>query len=120
MKTLLCKTVLKFSEEDHFEHGCIGDTIYNSYDYEISGQTLHAIKREISGHLGCDDCDLIINPCEDEPNRIDAQLLENKEGIKASKHQIDLWKKQKIRLWLCCYTFYFDLVSDETVNLLEY
>lgn len=120
MNILKCNHVNKISEEDRFNEGCIGEIQDHSYEHQISGKTLDSIKQEIINHLGCDLSDLTVNPCEDEPNRIDAEFLENKQGMKATEHEIELWSQGQIRLWLCTYSFCFELVTTKQINLLDY
>jgi hypothetical protein len=62
--------------------------------------------------------DVLINSC-DEIGRVDIQQMENDEGYSASKDQIKAWKNGKQRLWLACYTFNIEQVSDVDLSCLK-
>jgi len=121
MKKLICKSVCKFSEEDRFEDGCIMGRFEHKIKFEIIAATLEDIKIEIADLTGCDKNDIIVNPyyLEDEVNRVEVVVYEDKTGQAANNHQMNKWKEGDLRLWLCTYTFYFELIGD-IPNLLEY
>lgn len=45
--------------------------------------------------------------------------MENADGARATKQEIELWKEADIQLWDCIYTFTVEKITAETVNLEE-
>ena len=111
-----CNYVHKLVEVDDYENGCTGETSDCGYSYKIEGETLDDLMGAISDHTGCEKANISVNPCGDDPSRIDAQVMENGEGFPATSTEFALWREGKIKLWLCDYSFYFETVRRIPAN----
>ena len=104
---------LRMAEAYSFENGCIASSEnYDVYvDYKIQGNTLAEVKRKIMDFIGCTEEDIMVNPCEDDSSRIDAQCIENIEGYTPSNNELALWKEGKGILFAVTYSFSFEEVN---------
>lgn len=106
----------KTAQVDDFEHGCIGDE--NHYDtgssHNWTSDTVDGVVKELMDFLCIEDKDAVELDACDEIGRIDIQRTENAEGYEPSKSEIEEWKKGKLKMWLCDYTFHLE--SIETVS----
>lgn len=110
---------LKFTEEDDFEKGCLPETsrdipIEEEFFKPTLGELVKAIEDFTQGKA---------HAFEGEGNRIEVQVMEDVNGIKATPHEEELWKQGRRKLYLSNYSFYVrklkecDEVSDEIKNL---
>ena len=107
----------KFTEEDNYREGCLpGTSQMWDIDVEFQGETKEEVTAKIKDFFGVNDNYLDINAC-DEKGRIDIAILENAEGHEASQREIELWKKERIKLWYAVYTFNISKVTREEITL---
>lgn len=109
--TFLCTYVYKTIERDNYENGCIGDCRDLNYNYAIKGETVAEVKQAIADHVGCELGAITVNPCLDDPSRIDAQRMENDNGDEPTPSEMARFKSGEIDLWAADYTFYFVTTS---------
>lgn len=101
----ITKYTYKFSQEYDPEGGCDPRLGMEQYlTVRLESLTIKNMIEQICQMLDVSEDDLILDACE-ENGRIDVQLYENKEGYKALEKDIERWKKENKRLWLCTYTF---------------
>ena len=105
--TYQCNYVHKLIEADNFENGCHGPLRDCSYGFQIIGGTLDDVKKAISEHVGCELEAITVNPCEDDPSRIDAQRMENDDGEEPTQSQLEAFRAGELDLWVADYSFYF-------------
>lgn len=106
----------KIAEEDNYQEGCLPDTSYMvDIDLSFRGATIEELIEQLKIYYGEE---YLVNPCEDDPSRIDFQRMEDSEGCEASKNQIEAWKKGRFKLWVVTYTM--NIEKSETVNLDDY
>lgn len=109
---------IKFGEVDNYKEGCDYKTGFHHHgtDY-FKGNTIQEIIEECQNFVSSDNVnDLMLDSCDDI-GRLDISLLENEEGYKASKREIELWKENKVTLYNVIYTFQIELVQRENVSL---
>lgn len=116
ISTYECNYVHKLAEVDDYKNGCTGEVQACGYAYTIKGETLDDLLGAIADHVGCLKANILVNPCGDDPSRIDAQVIENGEGFSASTQELSQWREGKLKLWLCDYSFYFETVTRESAN----
>ena len=109
----------KLSEEDIYQDGCQPNTggIYGGAD-RWRADTVEDLIQQLLGFTGADYEGIDFDACEDVA-RIDIALMEDDNGSKATRHQINEWKEGKIRLWDCIYSFHINRVQSEPLNLRE-
>ena len=122
VQTLKVKTYeacggLKHFEEDTYEDGCNPDTGGSScVDIDFKSDSIGGLLKKIKEYFDVDNDSLLLNSCE-EVGRIDIQVLENAEGYKALKSDIECWKDGDKILWSACYSFCVKCVTREEVDL---
>lgn len=109
----------KMVEVDDYVEGGLPDTVQNSFINivfygDVQKDILIKICDYFSVPYGGDD--YILNSCE-EDGRIDVQILENGEGIPASKRDIELWKRGEMTLYAATYTTYIENVTRKPFKL---
>jgi hypothetical protein len=109
----------KFYEEDIYNEGCIPHTggIIDGNEL-FKADTLDGLLNELIAFTGANYEDIQLNSC-DEVGRVDISIMENADGARATKREIELWKEAEIQLWDCIYTFTVEKIQAETVNLEE-
>ena len=106
----------KFTEVDDFEKGCLPETTINiDVTQCFKGDTLESVLYQMRDFVGADNSEMLLNSC-DELGRVDFQILENGDGYRASKDDIDAWKEGKKILWLSTYVGCIELVTRERVS----
>lgn len=111
--------LLKFSEEDSFEEGCLPDTAQMSeVDILWTGPTPENVINQVMGFLGVDKNSVELNACEDI-GRVDFALTENADGYKLDDFpaQVKKWKAGKQKAYYVVYTGYLVHYEDNLVNL---
>ena len=117
---MLYAKLTKLIERDNFENGCLFNTARSwSLDVEIKGKDKDAFIANLLEFCGCDGSALTIDPCDDDPSRIDVQTTENDDGRPPTESQLTAWKAGRIDLWAVTYTAYVKEVTRRPVNLLE-
>jgi hypothetical protein len=107
---------LKFTELDNWMKGCTGPCQTTVIDYPIKGKTLDDVISAICTFLDCARDDVSVNPCDDDPSRIDAQTSETAEGYPASLTDWDKFKRGEIELYACTYSWNFEQVTRSPAN----
>jgi len=102
-----CDYAHKLVEVDNFENGCTGEVWDRSYPYSIKGKTLAEVKQAIAEHVGCSIESISVNPCGDDPSRIDAQRTENGQGDEPSAEEMRRFEAGEIDIYVANYSFYF-------------
>ena len=112
---------MKVADEDIWKRGCTSFAdITQCGENVFSADTVLELIEELKKFCGTeDDTALLLDAC-DETGRLDIQVMENEDGISASKKEIEWWQHKKTKLWLCCYTFYIVKVTREEVCLAEF
>lgn len=90
-----------------------------SIDAEIKGKDKAAFIANLLEFCGCDASALTIDPCNDDPSRIDVQTVENDDGNPPTESQLAEWKAGRVDLWSVTYTAYVEEVTRKPANLLE-
>lgn len=109
---------IKYSEEDVYDKGCIyigRDSMVGGSDRFVGKTPEEAINNFLEFFGANKDC-LDINAC-DEVGRVDICLMEDEAGSQADENEIQLWKKNKKRLWYAVYTGYIEVVTRKEFNL---
>lgn len=110
---------LKHSEQDIYNDGCNPDTSQSFFiDHLIQKESLSDLIQSIKDFTEAENDDLLLNSCE-EKGRIDAQVMENALGIKATNKELESWKQGKIDLYLCTYSVQVKLITETDVDLLK-
>ena len=113
--------MIKHSEVDNYNEGCDPSTSQSvGINIKLSGNSKGEIIEEIKNFLGLtteefnDYSDF--NACG-EVGRIDVQILEDNNGVQASEHEIEEWKKGYKKLWLVDYSMYVEIVERKAFDL---
>ena len=78
---MLYAKLIKHIERDSFENGCLFNTARSwPIDVEIKGKDKAAFITNLLAFCDCDESALMIDPCDDDPSRIDVQTTENDDG----------------------------------------
>ena len=110
--------LLKFAEEDNWENGCTGDGSSCWIDYKLESDTVKDLIEQIKEFLSINsDCDYQVNPCEDDPSRIDFSVTENADGDIPNKSESVAFRKGDINLYYCIYTV--NVKRMDAVDVLE-
>ena len=100
----------KNSMDDHYLNGSDNDTSNNHFiDLTITAKDQEELISNIKEYLDFEEYQ--IDPCEDEPNRLNFEILECAEGSRASPLEIQLWKEGKGKLYHCNYSCYVEIVK---------
>lgn len=118
MKQYEARGWMKFAEKDNIELERDPDTTVHAQGSDVfSGPTMDAVidAAKKMFDIGSNE-NVMINSCE-EPGRVDLQVLETDEGIRANKGQILNWKKGGPNrwLWAATYTIKIELVERSEV-----
>ena len=117
---MLYAKLIKHIERDNFENGCLFNTARSwSIDVEIKGKDKASLISNLLEFCNCDESALAIDPCDDDPSRIDVQTTETDEGRPPTESQLAAWKSGSIDLWSVTYTAYVEDVTRRSANLLE-
>lgn len=109
----------KFYEEDVYQEGCLPHTGGMIDGNELfKANTIDGLLKQLLDFTGGDRECLELNSC-DELGRVDISIMENADGCKATRSEIEAWKQADIQLWDCIYTFQIEKITAETVNLEE-
>lgn len=111
---LQVRNLHKFAEEDVYEDGCqIGTSSGLIVDVFFEATDQSNLIQQICDFLGIESKENIqINPCGDNPSRIDFQVYETADGFTADKNDFKEWKQGSKKLWLCDYSAYVESVND--------
>ena len=97
--------ITKFAEQDKFASGCLPDTAQMDHiDASFSFVELEDLIKAICRMLNVDVYD--INPCEDDPSRIDFHSFEDDDGHPMNIHGRNLWMANQKRGWSARYSVY--------------
>jgi len=110
---------VKFYGEDVYEEGCLPHTggIIDGRE-QFKADTLDGLLNELIAFTGANYEDIQLDSC-DEIGRVDISIMENADGARAMKWEIDSWKEADIQLWDCIYTFHIEQINATPVKLLE-
>ena len=108
--------LMKYSQEDDFEDGCQMNGHIEYIDHKISRNTIQEAIEAFASFVGVEIKDISKNVC-DEAGRIEAQLLENKDGMSLTSGEFERWKDGNTRAWLCDYTGYIKKVERVAVEI---
>lgn len=98
----------KFAEEDKYQEGCMpGTAISFEENHTIKANSVEALLHVIKEDLHCNEEDILRDSC-DEIGRVDVQRMEDENGDYVTEHELELWRKGKIRLWSATYTYYIE------------
>jgi len=101
--------------EDIYETGeTSGITLFDGKDQFIS-KTIKEVITKFIKFCDADEDSIAINPVEDDSSRIDIQVLEDENGVKASEQEIEKWKVGEFRLWTCTYTARVRSMQDVSI-----
>lgn len=113
------KSIIKFSEQDDFENGCLPETgQVSDVDTFFTGSTPDEVINKLCNFFGVkpDSDNIQKNACE-EPGRVDVQVTETAEGYAASQLDLEDWKQGNLKLWDCTYTAYIVRITEEEITL---
>lgn len=110
---------VKFYEEDIYSEGCIPHTggIIDGRE-QFKAETLEGLLNEILSFTDGDREGMELDACDDL-GRVDISLMENADGARATKSEIESWKAGDLQLWDSIYTFRIQRVQSETIDLHE-
>ncbi len=108
---LIIHGYVKMIEKDDWENGCDPDSTQTFFvdQFEISSSDEDGIIKAIKIEFDAEDGGLLLNSCG-EAGRVDVQLMEDEDGNKATKRDMDLFKLNQKQLWLATYTMYVQKV----------
>lgn len=111
---------VKFGEEDIYSEGCQPNTSFGDMGNDIFyGEDCKTIIKNCQEFCGSTRAnELIFDSCN-ELGRLDISVFENEDAYPASQQEIKQWKKGKIKLYNCIYSFQIVLISKETVSLIN-
>lgn len=110
---------IKFYEEDIYQEGCIPHTGGMIDGREIfKANTLDGLLNEVLSFTDGDLEGMEFDSC-DEVGRLDIFLMENADGCRATKREIELWKDGDLQLWNSIYSFQIEQITANPVSLLE-
>lgn len=96
--------VVRMAEVDDFEKGCLPESVtFMDIDISFTAQTVEEIIDKIKDFHGVTDDDMGLDAC-DETGRIDVHVVENADGMPASKEELDDWELGNQTLWHVIYT----------------
>ena len=105
----------KDAEVDDWEHGCGYPDSSESYachvDVSFRSSTKEGVIKELTDFIG--ESEYQLNPCEDDPSRIDVQTMEDSNSYKPSESDMEQWKQGNKKLWCSTYSG-----NIETVELI--
>lgn len=108
---------VKFYEEDIYAEGCLPHTGGLIDGREIfKASTIEQLLNELLAFTGGDREGMELDACDDI-GRVDISLMENADGCKAQKWEIESWKDGDIQLWDCIYSFKVEEINSTTVKL---
>ena len=108
---------VKFYEEDIYEEGCIPHTGGLIDGREIfKADTLDGLINDLLSFTDGDREGLELDACEDV-GRVDISIMENADGCRATKREIESWKQADIQLWDCIYSFRIEQINATPVKL---
>lgn len=105
---LIAKLQCVTSEKDHYKNGCDGEIMENFWKWEIQAENQEKLLSKIASEFYRVSVDNIaVNPCEDEPNRLDVQLTTSEEfsTLASSDRELEEWKQEKRVAFNTCFTF---------------
>lgn len=110
---------IKFAEEDSFENGCLPETSRCMVDKSMRfvGATKEDLIAALMEFVGCKDKGSVLLDACDEIGRVDIQVMETDEGHTAGDRDIEYWRANMQRLWLCDYSFRVEQVERVTVSM---
>lgn len=101
--------IYKTSELYNFEQGCTGEVQEYPIDHKISATSKTGILAKFCEFCGTDD--VTIDPCEDDPSRIECSVMEDADGTVASEDQLEAFKLDQCQLWAVTYTAYVQVTE---------
>jgi hypothetical protein len=109
----------KFGERDVYGDGCQLDGGFSFSDScDFKDDTLKGLLEQVwfftDGNMDCTELDAC-----DEPGRIDVQIMEDSDGIKATNSQLEQWRQGEIELYSVTYIFDVSFVERRPVNFSE-
>lgn len=108
---------IKFYEEDIYAEGCLPHTGGLIDGREIfKASTLDGLLNEILSFTDGDREGMELDACDDI-GRVDISIMENADGCRANKREIELWKEGDIQLWDCIYSFKVEKINSTEVKL---
>lgn len=106
---------IRHTEQDIFTEGCDPSTSNSQWiDMVIKRETKEELVSYLKEYCSATQEDLQLNAC-DENSRLDIQVMEDEEGLKASKTELALWKDNKKKLFLSTYTFKIYKLDEVTL-----
>lgn len=90
----------KFTEQDDYNEGCIGNGSDNFIDCHITTATMTDMKDKIAGFIGCKVSDLELDVCDE------VGKMENAEGYEASESELVSWREGDTVLFYAVYSCY--------------
>jgi hypothetical protein len=106
---LIAKLAYVMSEKDHYENGCTSEFSENSWKWEIQAENEKALLAKIANSFYRVSVDNIsINPCGDEPSRLDVQITTAEEffTFALTEKEFEEWKTGKIEAFNTSFTFF--------------
>ena len=120
MKTFELRNIFKIAEEDNYKNGCLPETAQESMIAgPIAGDTLVELLQRFADMVGGNVSDIVINPCEDDPSRIELQSTENADGYEPTAQENADFVAGKINLYAVTYTAYVEEVTRTPLNIGE-
>lgn len=107
-------SLFKIAELDNYDQGCDPETTRMiKIESPFQCLDLKGLLDQVSKFLN--EKDYQINPCEDEPDRVDWQVLETANSKIPSNRKLEQWKRGELDLYLCTYTAY--VVKLESIDI---
>lgn len=115
----IVRNIHKFSEEDTYNGGCLPNTGINMViNLEFTAGTTHDMKRQLIAYFTWDNDENAWYENAEEDfetlGRFDIQVMETKNGIPATKENIEAWKLGHMKLWSAMYTGILEHVTPAT------
>ena len=115
----MIENLYKMAEKDEYGNGCDPDSaIHSTVNVKFIGETVAQVIDQALAFLGVDRDSLDVDSFNDEdPDRFDISVLENRHGYAANNNEIAQWRYNRCELWSCIYTGSVEFITSDRVNV---
>ena len=103
--------VSKLTELDNYETGCDGKPTDHGVVFKFKSSDLDLVKDRLQQYTNIE-----LAKCEPYETRLEYSTLELDDGSLPNEHQLSLFQKGKIKLWLASYSIYLSEVIKNELN----
>jgi len=115
----MIENLYKMAERDEYGNGCDPESATDSTVHvKFKGETVAHVIDQALAFLGVDRDSLDVDSFnDDDPDRFDISVMENRHGYAASDNEIAQWRHNRCELWHCIYTGSVELITSDRVNV---